>query len=90
MSRPVVTASTDDDGNDEVADTHDNSAGNQGWLTAPGVDVKDSRDGGKEHDNANNTGSKKRDGVAFETDATEDERGVVKNEVNTRPLCSID
>lgn len=83
---PIVTASGNDDGDDHVAGTHDGSTGDQGGLTSPCVNVEHSRDGGNEEDDTDDSGCKKRDGVALQTDLLEDERGVVEDEVDPRPL----
>lgn len=77
VSRPVVSAGGDDDGDDHVTGAHDDGTGDQGRLTAPVVDVENGGDGGKEHDDTDDTRCKKRDRVAFETDLLKDERGIV-------------
>ena len=54
---PVVLALCNDSRNNELTESHDDSANNECWFAAPLVDVEHGGDGREEHDNTNNTGS---------------------------------
>ena len=68
-----------------MTDCHADSADDKGRLSAPPVNVHDGGDGGDEHDDAHNTGCKKRNGVVRKTELAEDDGSVVKHSVNTSP-----
>lgn len=82
MVVPVVLVRASDTGDDEVGYRHAETADDENRLTAETIDEEDGRDGGEEHDDADHTGGKKRDGTASQTDTLEDEGGVVEDRVH--------
>lgn len=77
----VTVQSSDDD----VRNTHTDGTGDEDGLAAKLIDVKDSRDGGEHEQDTTDTTSKKRSGVASQTQGLEDESSVVQNSVDTGP-----
>lgn len=73
MARPAVFIRSNETGNDEVTCSHADSSSKQDRLATKLVDVEYSRNRQKELNHANNTGRQKRQGVAFKSEALEDE-----------------
>jgi hypothetical protein len=80
---PLFLELTNDTSYNEMADSHDDGARNKNGLSAPAVQINDGRNGGKEHDDADNARCQKRCGVTSEIKTGEDERGVIQDEVDT-------
>lgn len=79
---PVVLVRASNTSDDEVGNRHPETSDDENRLTAETIDEENGRDGGEEHDDADHTGGKKRDGTASQTDTLEDEGGVVENRVH--------
>lgn len=71
--------------NDEMANSHADSANDECGLATPAINVHDGGYGGDKHDNSHNTGCKKGDRVAGKTELAEYNGGVVEHSVDTSP-----
>lgn len=77
MRLPVVREGADNASDDEVAGSHTNSAGKQDLLSTEAINPEHGRDGEDKFQDANNTSSQQRGGVAAQFESLKDERTVI-------------
>ena len=87
VSLPLVLVLGKDDGDDDVAGSHTDRSNDEDGLSTEFVNVKDSRYGGKPHDNSDDaTGQQRRSGSG-QTQTFKDLRSIIEHSVD--PLwCS--
>lgn len=78
----MIVELSNDSSNDEVADTHNDSSRDQDRLSAPSIEVEDRRDGSQEHCHTDYSRGEQGDAAPGKTDRLEDERSVVKDEID--------
>ena len=71
--------------NDEMTDSHAHSSNHKSRLTTPAINVHDCGNSGYKHDDANNAGREKGDGIVRETEVPKNNGCVVKNGIDTSP-----
>jgi hypothetical protein len=82
VSSPIVSASRNDDANDDFTNTHSNGTRHHEWLSANFIDNVDRRNSGRHVNYSNDSGSQERDCAARKTEGLEDD-GCVVNDYST-------
>lgn len=85
---PLGFVDTLNGSDDDVADEHTNSTGNQESLTTKSVQEEDGRKSEDDLQDTSNTGSEKISGSGRETERLEDLRSIVQNSVDTSELLA--
>lgn len=83
---PGIAVGGDNGGDDNVTGCHANGAYGEDRLAADAVDVENRRDGGDEHDDADDSSCEERDCYAGETEVFKNCGSVVEDRVDSSPL----
>ena len=83
---PLISVLRDNDGDDDVACRHTDSADGKNGLSAEFVDIENRWNGSEEHDDSNDPCGEEGDGVRAKTEGGEDCGRVVEDCVDAGPL----
>lgn len=86
MGLPGIAVSCDDSSNDDVTSCHADCTNGENRFAADAVDVEDRRNGGDEHDDADNASCEERNGDASEPKIFENGGSIVEDCVDASPL----